>query len=244
MEKLYALALHDLRVSDGRRALGVLEDLRRHFGLPLTVHLVFDQDPQMQPELWHYLRSRADAGNLEIVFHGLTHSCAKNVSRRWAFYHKYQAEYLDDDPGRRAATEKSFTGIVSSLKMNIGICPPCWLATRENSAFLQSLQPLYLERLLSLQCRRTRFVSPVISLGSSRRMEVWGLKILAGALSCIARILRLNRVRIAMHVCDLDLPDSRRFFDKTLRQFARSGYRASLLRELSEDQTGVADSRV
>ncbi len=233
MDRKYSLALHDLRISEGRNLLGIIEGLRNHFQIPLTIHLVFDEDFDTQPELLMYLKNQAYAGNLEIVFHGLKHSCSKNVLRLWAFFHKYQAEYLENDAGHREATRKCFATIEDEMATKLGICPPCWLASKENNEFFQSLQPLYIESLLSLRYQGKKVISPVISLGSSRRLEVFFLEILADTICLISSILRLRRVRIAMHLCDLDIETSRLFFDNIISRFNGRGFKPVLLRELN-----------
>ncbi len=232
MERVYSLSLHDLRISDGRKAIDAIEGLRKHFHIPLTLHLVFDEDLAAQPELSKYLHEHMRTGSLELVFHGLTHTCSKRVSRPLAIFHKYQAEYLDNDAEHRDATRKCFTAMRDTLRMNLGICPPCWLACRENMGLFQSLHPLYIEKLLFLHAPGKRIFSPVLSLGSPSRIEVLFLKILAGILSFSIGMFHLNRVRVAMHVCDLTMEKSRRFFDEKISQLDRRGFRPVLLREL------------
>ncbi len=232
MERLYSFALHDLKVSEGREAINIIEEIRQHFQVPLTIHLVFDAELETQPELLLYLQDQGHAGNLEIVFHGLKHTCSKNVSKLWVFFHKYQAEYLDNDEEHREATEKSFMAIADKLKLKIGICPPCWLASRENLVFFRSLHPLYIETMLHLQYRADTIISPVISLGSPRKLEVFFLKILARTIYSLSCLLLMKRVRIALHVCDLKTKNSYFFFAGIVSKLNRRGFRPVLLREL------------
>jgi hypothetical protein len=232
MGRLYSFALHDLRVSEGRIIIQTIEKLREHFQVPLTIHLVFDVELSTQPELSLYLQDQIHAGNLEIVFHGLTHTCSKNVPKLWAVFHKYQAEYLDNDQEHREATRKTFTAIADKLNMRIGICPPCWLASRENLDFFRSLGPPYIETMLHLHYGDDNVFSPVISLGSPSRLEVFFLKILAWAICSLSCMLGMNRVRIAMHVCDLKTQDAHCFFKKRMSRLNRRGFRPVLLREL------------
>lgn len=232
MERVYSLSLHDLRISEGRKGIGTIEGLRKHFQIPLTIHLVFDEDLAAQPELSKYLHEQMRTGSLELVFHGLTHTCSNRVWKGLALFHKYQAEYLDNDAEHREATRKSFAATRDDMKMNMGICPPCWLASRENTGLFESLQPLYIEKLLFLHYPDKKVLSPVISLGSPGRVEVFFLKILAGITSLISRLFHLNRVRIAMHVCDLNMETSCRFFDEKISTFNRRRFRPVLLRDL------------
>jgi hypothetical protein len=234
MSKLYSFALHDLRVSEGQKALDTIAALRKHFQIPLTIHLVFDAKLETQPELLEYLCDHVHAGNLEIVFHGLKHTCSRHVSKLWAFYHKYQAEYLENNERHREATKVGFREITTWMKMKLGICPPCWLSSRENNVFLTSLEPLYIEKMLYLQHLDKKIASPVISIGSPRGMEVFFLQLLAGAIAGIAGILGMNRVRIVMHACDLDREASLSFFEKTVSTFTDRGFKPVLLRKLSE----------
>ena len=232
MERVYSLSLHDLRISEGRKGIGIIEGLRKHFQIPLTIHLVFDEDLTAQPELSKYLLEQMRTGSLELVFHGITHTCSKRVWGPLAFFHKYQAEYLDNDAEHRKATRKSFAANRYDMKMNMGICPPCWLSSRENTSLFESFQPLYIEKLLFLHYPDKKVLSPVISLGSPSRVEAYCLKILAGTISLISGLFHLNRVRIAMHVCDLNMETSCRFFDEKISTFNRRGFRPVLLREL------------
>jgi hypothetical protein len=232
MGGLYSLALHDLKVSEGRQLISIIEKTRQRFCIPLTIHLVFDAELETQPELLLYLHDQGHAGNLEIVFHGLKHTCSKNVPKLWAFFHKYQAEYLDNDEEHRQATKKRFAAITDQLKLQIGICPPCWLASRENLDFFRSLHPLYIETMLHVQHRADRVISPVISLGSPRRIEVFFLKILARIIFSLSFLLFVKRVRIALHVCDLKTKDSLLFFEERVSNLNRRGFTPVLLREL------------
>jgi hypothetical protein len=233
MDRLYSFAFHDLRVSEGRNIILIIEELRKHFQIPLTLHLVFDAELETQPELLAYLQDQVHAGNLEIVFHGLKHSCSKNVSKLWVFFHKYQAEYLVNDKEHRTATEASYRAILDKMKMNIGICPPCWLASRDNYKFFRSLKPLYIETILHLQHREKKVFSPVISIGSPSRTEVFFLKILASVICSLAGMLFMNRVRIAMHVCDLNTETTFSFIKNIVPKLDRRGFRPVLLRELN-----------
>ena len=234
MDRLFSFALHDLRLSEGRKVITIIEGLRKRLQIPLTIHLVFDEDLETHPDLLVYLQDQVQTGNLEIVFHGLKHSCSKYVSKLWAFFHKYQAEYLDNDVEHREATRNSFTDIAKKLKMNLGICPPCWLATKKNHELFYSLHPLYVENLLYVNNQAKKIISPVISLGSSKRIELFFLKIVAYVIYVCSSILSLNHVRIAMHVCDLDRGTSRLFFDKIIAKFYRRGFRPVLLRDLED----------
>jgi hypothetical protein len=232
MRKLYSFALHDLKISEGKKLIQTIEVIRQRFNIPLTVHLIFDTELETQPELLVYLQDQGHIGNLEIVFHGLKHTCSKNVPKLWAFFHKYEAEYLDNNEEHREATKKRFTATADQLKLNIGICPPCWLASRENFDFFRSLHPLYIETMLYLLHRDDAVIAPVISLGSPRKREVFFLKILARIICSLSCLLLVKRVRIALHVCDLKTRSSLLFFEKIVSRLNSRGFTPVLLREL------------
>jgi hypothetical protein len=232
MSRFYSLALHDLKVSEGRSAISTIERLQKYFQIPLTLHLIFDANLDTQPELLTYLQDQAHAGNLEIVFHGLKHTCSKNVSKFWTFFHKYQAEYLENDAGHLQATQENFKAIVDKIKMQIGLCPPCWLASRKNMAFFRLLHPLYIETLLYLRNQDQKVISPVISLGSPKRFEITALKILAGAIYMLAAIFSMNRIRIVIHACDLDSDTTLCFFGNMVSKLNRRDFKPVLLRNL------------
>jgi hypothetical protein len=230
MSRFYSLALHDLRVSEGRSAILTIELLQKYFQIPITIHLILDTDLDAQPELMTYLQNQVHVGNLEIVFHGLKHTCSKKVSRLGAFFHKYQAEYLESDAGHLEATQLSFRAFENKMKMQIGLCPPCWLASRKNMVFFRSLRPLYIETMMYLRNQEQKVISPVISLGSPNKFETLILKMLAGAIYLLAAIFSMHRVRIAVHVCDLNSDTALCFFGNLISKFNRRNFKPVLLR--------------
>lgn len=225
------MALHDLRISEGCKNIAIIEGLRRRFRIPLTIHLICDAELPIHPELSAYLQDLTHSGGLEIVFHGLRHTCSKDVASLGAFYHKHQAEYLDNDAGHQAATKRTFRALAHLLQRESGICPPCWLATRENHAVFRALNPLYIETLLSLHFQDKRITSPVLSLGSPNGVEIFFLKKLAGAIFWSSALFGLNRVRIVIHTCDL-ASGSLPFFEAMIAKFNLRGFKPALLREL------------
>jgi hypothetical protein len=227
----FSLAVHDLRVSGGSETEDHLCRLQERFRLPLTVHLVFDQELSLQPGLHGFLRDNVAADRLELVFHGLSHACPRDVGRWSSFYHKHQAEYLLDDDALRAATGEVWEHGLSGFEKPIGICPPCWLATRTNWRFLESLRPLYLESTWRLRSRGRTIPSPIVSLGSPDPVELRGLRLLGSGLRRLGRIPGLGRVRVAIHTCDLERPDSMAYFERTIASLLSSGAIPGLQRD-------------
>jgi len=135
MERIYSLALHDVRVSGGENSMNTIKHVMDLFGIPLTVHLIFDKSLENEDVLLKFILENLVNKKLEIVFHGLSHQCSKNVPKTLVFYHKYQAEYLDDSDLLRENTREMFYNSKLLLGCNLGICPPCWIATKKTFNF-------------------------------------------------------------------------------------------------------------
>jgi hypothetical protein len=232
MTSRYSIALHDVRVSWNEKAIEIIKHVMQLYTVPLTVHLVFDQPLELESPLADFIIEQSKANKLEIVFHGLTHACSKNVSKLWVFYHKYQAEYLDNTVELREKTFQMYTSATVLLQQKIGICPPCWIATKQNFAFFKTVKPLYIEKMLSLHSQTSKVSSPVISLGSPNDSELFFLKILARLMLFFSLVSRNKTVRIAIHICDIEKPQSISFFTKMIASLNKSNYKAVLLREL------------
>jgi hypothetical protein len=227
----FSLAIHDLRVS-GTDAEARLRGLQAAFGLPLTVHMVFDAPLSSRPSLEEFLREGMERNRLELVFHGLSHACPPHVGRSTAFYHKHQAEYLLESVALREETREVWEGLMARFHMPLGICPPCWLATSANWSFLASLEPAYLESLWRVWTPARTVPSPVVSLGSAKPMELALLRPMGSVLRRLARIPGLERLRIAIHTCDLDTPRSMAYFQRTVSVLLSRGGVPVLQRQL------------
>jgi len=228
----YALSIHDLRVSGDADTVNTLQALLARFPIPLTVLLVFDRPLEKSPTLLAFLQAHTSSGLLEVVFHGTTHQCPHSVGRSLAFYHKYQAEYLQESNKLSMDTQNCFTGAQRLLGSALGICPPCWLATASNWKFLRSLAPLYTESLLWIRYPSKRIFSPVVSLGSPVASELRWLKILGRLLFGMSRLIPGARLRVAIHTCDLAIPDSMTYFTKVLGRLNSRNHSAVLQRHL------------
>lgn len=228
----FSTAIHDLRVSGGKATEDSIVRLREILRVPLTVHLVFDAPLSSQPSLRGVLRDGAGAGHLELVFHGLTHACPAGVGRFTSFYHKGQAEYLFDADSLRTRTREVWEEGLEGFETPIGICPPCWMATRTNWTFLESLSPLYLETAWSLRTDARTVPSPIVSLGSPNPTELFWLRPLGSALRRLADLPGLGNLRVALHTCDLDRRDSMDYFVRTVSSLLDRGASPRLQREL------------
>ena len=233
MERLFSLALHDVRVSWSEKAVEIIANVMEQFEVPLTVHLIFDQPLRENSALANFILENIANNKLEIVFHGINHECSKKVSKLWAFYHKYQAEYLDDNNELRQNTAKIFESTANLLKTNLGICPPCWIAIKKNFQFLKSLSPLYTESLLALSNKDGRRFSSVISVGSPNSSEIFFLKILAKFIFYLSFLSLHKRIRVAIHICDLENAKSLSFFQNIVSELQKYRHRAALLNELA-----------
>ena len=228
----FSTAIHDLRVSGAKATEDSLIHLQNLLRVPLTIHLVFDAPLSSQPSLRDFLRDGTRRDELELVFHGLSHSCPQGVGRFTSFYHKGQAEYLLDDDALRTATREIWENGLDGFEMPVGICPPCWMATPRNWRFLDSLSPLYLERAWCLRTRTKTVPSPIVSLGSPDSLELAALRPLGSALRNLARLPGLGNLRVALHTCDLERPDSMACFHRTVSGLLQSGATPSLQRSL------------
>jgi hypothetical protein len=154
------------------------------------------------------------------------------VGRFSAFYHKGQAEYLLDDEALRSATREAWNRELEGFESPVGICPPCWMATRRNWRFLESLSPLYMERAWCLRTRTKTVPSPIVSLGSPDSLELAALRPLGSALRNLVRLPGLGNLRVALHTCDLERPDSMEYFQRTISGLRQRGATPSLQRDL------------
>jgi hypothetical protein len=232
MERKYSLAIHDLRVTDNEKAVETLSSLITRFRVPLTVHLVFDAPLGEYHELLKFISEKINSKSLEVVFHGLTHQCSRKVGKISSFYHKYQAEYLENDEQLRVNTLQMFRNVTELLGRNLGICPPCWLTTKENYKMFKSLSPLYIELLTSLHFQDQKVFSPIVSLGSPKESELFFLRKLARFILFSGMIVRKNKVRVAIHTCDIENTDSMKFFDLIIARLNYKKFQPVLLREL------------
>ena len=232
MARKYSLAIHDLRLSEGDTTQRIINELLDTFQVPLTIHLVFDDSLSNAVSLLSFLKEKEASGAIELVFHGLTHRCSKNVSKAFVFYHKYQAEYLDDSEILRGKTREIYGQLTTMLSHKLGICPPCWILHRKNFSFFKTLTPLFIEKVLFIHYADKKVFSPVISLGSPNDRELIFLKGLGHLMHLISLILPNSRTRMAIHVCDLANSKSLTFFNRKVDRFARTGITAVLLRNL------------
>lgn len=224
-----SVALHDVRVSDPA-AVVKIEMVIRYFGMPLTVHLVCDVSFDNNLHLKEYIMSHLADGSLEIVYHGVNHLCERKAWRILAWYHNYQAEYIINSESLRHETVRGFVELSSVTGLNHGICPPCWIASSANKKFLDSLNPLYRENLIGLVGDGGRILSTVISLGSTKCLDLVMLRIVARLMTALTFIMRIKHVRVAVHTCDLDTDGSLLFLKRYLERFGSAGYRAVLLK--------------
>lgn len=208
----------------------MIEAVRRSFPVPLTIHLVCDR--ALDGSFVAFLREGIESGKLEAAFHGTSHACPRDVGRLLSFYHKHEAEYLADSPELRAATCEAFSELEAKLGARPGICPPCWLASRENMDLFRSLEPAYIEAMLRMRRGNGSRFSPVVSLGSPARRELAALRLFARLMRRLSCLMEEPRLRMAIHPCDLSIPESMEFFEDAFRALSESGFEAVLLREL------------
>jgi hypothetical protein len=230
--RVYAVALHDVKVSGGDETVRQIEFVKDSLKLPVTVHLVCDRLLSKDSALGKYLVRNIKNKSVEVVFHGIHHACERKVWRWLSWYHKYQAEYLVDSESLRAMSKKQYANLAKISGYNPGICTPCWLSNGRNRSFLNSLAPSFYEMLLHMSADSKKRFSTVISIGSDRSHEAFFLKLLGWMLCAVSLVKKNIPVRVAIHVCDLKLESSMVFFKKITESFDRRKYRAVLMRNL------------
>ncbi len=230
--KKIALCLHDVRVSGKEDTIRMISAVMNRFNAPLTVHLVFDEPLEQNSVLYNFLSDNIKNKKMEVVFHGLTHICAVKVGRLYSFYHKYQAEYLVDSDQHRDDSGKTFQIVKNIFNTNIGICPPCWLAHKKNYSFFLSLNPIYIESILSMNFITKKIFSPIMSIGSPVPEEIRFLKIGFNFMSLLSKILPNAKSRMAVHVCDIDIEDTMVFFHRKFEELTKKGFISVLQKDL------------
>ena len=230
--KKIALCLHDVRVSGKEETVRMISDVMNRFNAPLTVHLVFDEPLQKNSVLYKFLSVHTKNKKLEIVFHGMTHICAVKAGKLYSFYHKYQAEYLVDSEEHRLETRETFNAVKKFQNTNIGICPPCWLSHKNNYRFFLSLNPIYIESIMSMNFISKKFFSPIMSIGSPAANEIPFLKLGLRFMSLISQIIPDTKARMAIHVCDIDIDDTMIFFQKKFGVLSQKGFTSVLQKDL------------
>jgi hypothetical protein len=230
--KKIALCLHDLRVSESKETIRMISAVINRFKAPLTVHLVVDKPLQHEVDLYKFIADNIKNDRLEIVFHGLTHSCAVKTGKLYSFYHKYQAEYLVDSGQHRLESSETFNNLKQLLNTNIGICPPCWLSHKNNYRLFQKLNPLYIESMLSVNFISEKIFSPIMSIGSPVKREISFLKWGFNFMFLLSELLPSARSRIAVHVCDIDIEDTMIFFHTKFERLKSRGFKSVLQKEL------------
>jgi hypothetical protein len=228
----YSLAIHDLKVSGNGDTVKILKELLDTFGIQMTVHLVFDNSLSDSPVLLNFLQEKVATNTIEVVFHGLSHRCSENVSKIFVFYHKYQAEYLEDSEFLREKTTKMYLEASTLLGNNLGICPPCWIALKKNLVFFNSLRPAFIETMLYISKQQNKYFSSVVSLGSPGKKELSFLKIIAKNIYYLSLLFKVRRIRVAIHECDLYNPQSMAFFKRMIASLEKQPFRSVLLKEL------------
>lgn len=228
----YALCLHDLRLSDGERIHSSLEQVRGIFNIiPVTMHLIVDSDPDAHKFILDAIVREVEEGELEVVFHGVTHKCPAGTGRIISFFHKYQAEFLGNSFDRDANI-KRFCKISQKLQTVPGICPPCWIAGRKGWKFIEQLSPAYIERLLSFKLQGKKFFTIPVSLASDNKRELVFLKRLAALLTSLALLTHQTRVRLVVHTIDLQVSDSIEFLRFQKSRLEKADYIPVLQRDM------------
>ena len=106
--KKVALCLHDIRLSGDLDSMRLIDSVLRLFHVPLTVHMVLDAAVDPALPLMVYLRESIQDKAMEVVFHGLTHTCSPDGWPLLAWYHKGQAEYAVNDPAAREQAREAY----------------------------------------------------------------------------------------------------------------------------------------
>lgn len=232
MSPRIALCLHDVRVSGREESVSMIESVIKRFQAPLTLHLVFDDKFDNKNPVYPYIKEKIKRGDMELVFHGINHMALKKVKRYIAFYHKYEAEYIVDSEELSAATRDTYNYVSDDTGSRMGICPSCWLATPANKKLFRSLEPPYIESLFHLDSGRQRIFSPVISLASPLKRDLFFLRLFARLMYATASLTGKSRVRVAVHPCDIGIDQSIGLLADLFMKLREKGYSAVLQRNL------------
>ena len=230
--KKIALCIHDLRASDGEKIVETIKNVREFFKSgPITIHLVLDVDISDDDETFRYLKKEVDNKQLEIVFHGVTHLCPVGTGKLFSWYHKYQAEFIDNT-FQADINKLRYNKLNEILQIRTGICPSCWIALPAGWRFIKSLSPLYIEKLLFINYKTIRSFSLPISLASDKKRELYFLKVLASLISTIAILFNHKRLRLVVHTIDISNFDSMTFFRHKYNILISKGFSPVLQNEL------------
>jgi hypothetical protein len=230
--KKVALCIHDLRVSDRGKIVETIISVRECFkSIPVTIHLVMDEDAVSDDETFRFLKKEVDSGQLEIIFHGVSHKCPVGTAKLFSWYHKYEAEFLSGT-FQVDVNKLRYNQLNEILQVKTGICPPCWIASPEGWEFIKNLSPLYYEKLLSINFKDKRYFSVPISMASNKKNELFFLKKLMSFLITFIILFNHRRVRFVIHTIDLALDDSVSFFRKKYLKLISKGFSPVLQKEL------------
>jgi hypothetical protein len=230
--KKFALCIHDLRASDEEKISETISFVRKIFNTgPVTIHLIMDEDVNSEDETFLKLRKEVESGQLEIVFHGIAHSCAPGTGRFLAWYHKNEAEFLSNFFDAKINRVR-YNRLKEMLQTDTGFCPPCWISGRDGRKFIKSLYPSYTENLLSITAKKKHLFSLPVSLASCDRNELVFLRLLASLISAAAVVLNHSRLRLVIHTIDLDQKSSVDFFVKKYLLLRSKGFLPVLQRDL------------
>jgi len=230
--KKVALCIHDLRASDGGKIVETIKSVRGLFKTDtITIHLVIDKDMNSDDETFRYLKEEVDHKQLEIVFHGVSHQCPTGTGKCYSWYHKYQAEFLSNI-FQADVNKFRYDRLDEIFQIRTGICPPCWIASPAGWAFIKSLSPLYIEKLLSVNFNDKSFFSLPVSLASDNKKELNFLKGLVSFISAIAILFNHNRLRFIIHTIDLSNTDSITFLQHKYCKLISNRFYPVLQKEL------------
>lgn len=230
--KKVALCIHDLRVSDSEKIIETIKNVREYFKtVPVTIHLVIDEDVNSENETFRFLKQEIDAGQLEIVFHGVTHKCPVGTAKLFSWYHKYEAEFLSNS-FEADLNKLRYNNVNDLFQIKAGICPSCWIANPEGWKFIKSLSPLYFEKLLSINFQDKRYFSISISMATSNKNELFFLKKLMSFITTVIILFNTRRVRFVIHTIDLTVEDSVTFFRQKYYKLKSKGFVPVLQKEL------------
>ncbi len=223
-----SLCLHDVRVSKGVETIEIIETVVKKFRIPVTIHLIADEDIRNQNELLQYLLQKISEKSIEVVFHGIHHLCSTPPGGLLTWYHKNQAEYLCSSYQLLRDTQAQYQLMSELLGQKPGICPPCWLASKSNWEFLQTLNPPYIEHMSYTSSPSKKNFSPVLSIGTNVRWELFMIKIFITTLIWLSILLKYKNIRMVIHTIDIQNSDSMKFFEKIYSRYFRKSKRVLL----------------
>jgi hypothetical protein len=245
-----AICVHDMKLSDGWRIINEIDYIRREFNQQLvTFHIILDINIIPADPVIRHIQYEVNQGILEVVFHGTTHKTNPPGAWPWLkWYHNDEAEFIGQvineqvNQNRFAALNRVLSAQPSqsqepapqTLQNSVGICPSCWIASKNGWRFIKSTNPAYRERLLCIIFRDSWFVSLPLSIATINTLQRFFLNLLVKFFTWLTGIFNCARTRLVVHKVELHNQVSMNLFKDAYQKLLNKGFAQVLQRELRQ----------